>query len=182
MKSSGGLRKTMLRNSMPPHVFPAKIVTQIVPLKAFYNGEEYHQDYADKNPNQSLYSGVRCAEDGSAQSAVSRTLSGVSRALIGVARMFLLLAPPSAGMRHRSGGGAGWDCWIQSKELPTTVLPVSREESKSAGANAQVTGGLMQALEEHPGGLAGVLDHFRKQWDGRPGAGLGKRIAAHGDA
>ena len=32
---------------------------------------------------------------------------------------------------------------------------------QSAGANAQVTGGLMQALEEHPGGLAGVRDHFR---------------------
>ncbi len=33
------------------HVFPSKIVTQVVPLKAFYNGEAYHQDYADKNPN-----------------------------------------------------------------------------------------------------------------------------------
>jgi peptide-methionine (S)-S-oxide reductase len=33
------------------HVFPAKIVTQLVPLKAFYDGESYHQDYADKNPN-----------------------------------------------------------------------------------------------------------------------------------
>jgi len=33
------------------HVFPKKIVTQLVPLKAFYNGEDYHQDYADKNPN-----------------------------------------------------------------------------------------------------------------------------------
>ena len=33
------------------HVFPKRIVTQLVPLKAFYNGEDYHQDYADKNPN-----------------------------------------------------------------------------------------------------------------------------------
>jgi peptide-methionine (S)-S-oxide reductase len=32
-------------------VFPAKIVTQLVPLEAFYDGEAYHQDYADKNPN-----------------------------------------------------------------------------------------------------------------------------------
>jgi peptide-methionine (S)-S-oxide reductase len=32
-------------------VFPKPIVTQVVPLKAFYNGEDYHQDYADKNPN-----------------------------------------------------------------------------------------------------------------------------------
>ena len=31
----------------------------------------------------------------------------------------------------------------------------------SGGANAQVAGGLMQALDEHPGGLAGVLDHFK---------------------
>jgi peptide-methionine (S)-S-oxide reductase len=33
------------------HVFPKPIVTQIVPLKAFYRGEEYHQDYAMKNPH-----------------------------------------------------------------------------------------------------------------------------------
>lgn len=30
-----------------------------------------------------------------------------------------------------------------------------------AGANAQVAGGLMQALDEHPGGLAAVLEHFK---------------------
>jgi peptide-methionine (S)-S-oxide reductase len=33
------------------HVFPRKIVTQVVPLKGFYDGESYHQDYADNNPN-----------------------------------------------------------------------------------------------------------------------------------
>jgi peptide-methionine (S)-S-oxide reductase len=33
------------------HVFDNPIVTQIVPLVAFYRGEEYHQDYAIKNPN-----------------------------------------------------------------------------------------------------------------------------------
>jgi peptide-methionine (S)-S-oxide reductase len=33
------------------HVFAKPIVTQIVPLEAFYRGEEYHQDYAMKNPN-----------------------------------------------------------------------------------------------------------------------------------
>ena len=32
-------------------VFPAKIVTQVVPLKGFYAGEDYHQDYALKNPD-----------------------------------------------------------------------------------------------------------------------------------
>jgi peptide-methionine (S)-S-oxide reductase len=31
--------------------FPRKIVTQLVPLQAFYDGEDYHQDYAEKNPN-----------------------------------------------------------------------------------------------------------------------------------
>jgi len=33
------------------HIFPKPIVTQIVPLEAFYAGEDYHQDYAIKNPN-----------------------------------------------------------------------------------------------------------------------------------
>ncbi len=33
------------------HTFPKPIVTQVVPLKAFYKGEDYHQDYAEKNPN-----------------------------------------------------------------------------------------------------------------------------------
>lgn len=33
------------------HVFPKPIVTQVVPLKGFYDAEDYHQDYALKNPN-----------------------------------------------------------------------------------------------------------------------------------
>jgi peptide-methionine (S)-S-oxide reductase len=33
------------------HAFGKPIVTQVVPLKAFYDGEDYHQDYAEKNPN-----------------------------------------------------------------------------------------------------------------------------------
>jgi peptide-methionine (S)-S-oxide reductase len=33
------------------HVFPRPIVTQLVPLIAFYPGEDYHQDYAMKNPH-----------------------------------------------------------------------------------------------------------------------------------
>jgi len=32
-------------------VFPAKIVTQVVPLKAFYPAEAYHQDYAARHPD-----------------------------------------------------------------------------------------------------------------------------------
>ena len=33
------------------HVFPKKIVTELVPLQAFYDGEDYHQNYAEKNPD-----------------------------------------------------------------------------------------------------------------------------------
>lgn len=32
------------------HVFPKPIVTQVVPLKGFYDAESYHQDYALHNP------------------------------------------------------------------------------------------------------------------------------------
>ena len=32
-------------------VFPRRIVTEVSRLKAFYPGEDYHQDYALKNPN-----------------------------------------------------------------------------------------------------------------------------------
>jgi peptide-methionine (S)-S-oxide reductase len=31
-------------------VFPKRIVTEVTPLKGFYRGEDYHQDYALKNP------------------------------------------------------------------------------------------------------------------------------------
>jgi len=33
------------------HIFPKAIVTEVTPLKGFYRAEEYHQDYALKNPN-----------------------------------------------------------------------------------------------------------------------------------
>ena len=33
------------------HVFPKKIVTLVTSLAAFYDGENYHQDYAEKNPD-----------------------------------------------------------------------------------------------------------------------------------
>lgn len=32
--------------------FPAKIVTQLAPLTAFYDAEDYHQDYATRHPNE----------------------------------------------------------------------------------------------------------------------------------
>ena len=33
------------------HIFPAPIVTQVTPLKGFYDAEGYHQHYADNNPD-----------------------------------------------------------------------------------------------------------------------------------
>ena len=33
-------------------VYPSKIVTQVVPLEAFYAAEDYHQDYLTLNPTQ----------------------------------------------------------------------------------------------------------------------------------
>jgi peptide-methionine (S)-S-oxide reductase len=33
------------------HVFHAPIVTQVVPLQGFYDAEQYHQHYADNNPD-----------------------------------------------------------------------------------------------------------------------------------
>ncbi|MGI4854802.1 MAG: peptide-methionine (S)-S-oxide reductase MsrA [Janthinobacterium lividum] len=33
------------------HVFKSKIVTEVTPLKGFYKGEDYHQDYALHNPD-----------------------------------------------------------------------------------------------------------------------------------
>ena len=32
--------------------FPAKIVTEVAPLQAFHAAEDYHQDYATRNPDQ----------------------------------------------------------------------------------------------------------------------------------
>jgi len=33
------------------HIFHGKIVTEVTPLKGFYDAESYHQDYATNNPN-----------------------------------------------------------------------------------------------------------------------------------
>ena len=33
------------------HIFGSKIVTEVTPLKGFYTAEEYHQHYADHNPD-----------------------------------------------------------------------------------------------------------------------------------
>src|SRR5207253_6430695 len=33
-------------------VFDAPVVTEVVPLDRFYKAEDYHQDYAERNPSQ----------------------------------------------------------------------------------------------------------------------------------
>ena len=36
-------------------IFPRPIVTQVVPLKAFYPAEDYHQNYATLHPGPALH-------------------------------------------------------------------------------------------------------------------------------
>jgi len=40
------------------HVFPSAIVTQVVPLDAFYRAEEYHKHFLDLNPTQPYIAGT----------------------------------------------------------------------------------------------------------------------------
>jgi peptide-methionine (S)-S-oxide reductase len=47
----GKLAKDYIAQLDAAHAFKGKIVTDVTPLKGFYNAEDYHQDYADKNPN-----------------------------------------------------------------------------------------------------------------------------------
>lgn len=47
------LAKSYIAQLDAQKVFPHKIVTEVTPLKAFYRAEDYHQDYAYKNPNDS---------------------------------------------------------------------------------------------------------------------------------
>ncbi|HYL35200.1 MAG TPA: peptide-methionine (S)-S-oxide reductase MsrA [Bryobacteraceae bacterium] len=47
------LAKSYIAQLNAQKVFPNKIVTEVTPLKAFYRAEDYHQDYAYKNPNDS---------------------------------------------------------------------------------------------------------------------------------
>jgi peptide-methionine (S)-S-oxide reductase len=42
----------VVRELEAEHVFDDPIVTEIVPLTAFYPAEEYHREYYRRNPNQ----------------------------------------------------------------------------------------------------------------------------------
>jgi peptide-methionine (S)-S-oxide reductase len=45
------IAKTYIAQLDAAKAFPKKIVTEVVPLQAFYEAEDYHQDYAEKNPD-----------------------------------------------------------------------------------------------------------------------------------
>ena len=45
--------------------------------------------------------------------------------------------------------------------LLDAIEGMAGQQAPSAVTNTSVAGGLMQALEEHPGGLSGVMDSFR---------------------
>ncbi len=47
------LARSYVQQLNAAHLFAKPIVTEIVPLKGFYRGEDYHQDYALHNPNSS---------------------------------------------------------------------------------------------------------------------------------
>ncbi|RMG21591.1 MAG: peptide-methionine (S)-S-oxide reductase [Bacteroidetes bacterium] len=46
------LAEAYIRQLEESGAFPAKIVTEVVPFRAFYPAEDYHQDFEKKNPNQ----------------------------------------------------------------------------------------------------------------------------------
>jgi peptide-methionine (S)-S-oxide reductase len=54
-KSLAESSKTLINKS---HVFPAPVVTQILPLNAFYRAEEYHQLYAIHHPENPYIASV----------------------------------------------------------------------------------------------------------------------------
>lgn len=58
------------------HAFPTQIVTQVVPFKAFYPAEDYHQDYARLNPD-ALYIAIN---DAPKVAALQRELPKLYRA------------------------------------------------------------------------------------------------------
>ena len=52
--------------------FSKPIVTQVVALDAFYQAEDYHQDYLAPSPDARLYRHLRSAESGKSAKAISR--------------------------------------------------------------------------------------------------------------
>jgi peptide-methionine (S)-S-oxide reductase len=49
-EEQGRISRAYIAQLDAAHVFPQPIVTEVVPLKGFYDAESYHQDYALHNP------------------------------------------------------------------------------------------------------------------------------------
>jgi peptide-methionine (S)-S-oxide reductase len=50
------IAETLIRELEDDRVFPAPIVTEVLPAATFYKAEDYHQDYFRQNPRQSYCS------------------------------------------------------------------------------------------------------------------------------
>ncbi len=46
------MREASIQQLNEPHVFSEPIAITLEPIEAFYEAEEYHQDYAARNPDQ----------------------------------------------------------------------------------------------------------------------------------
>ena len=77
MKNSAKSLEAYVKQLDAAHVFDKPIVTQIAPLDAFYRGEEYHQDYAMKNPHNPYIQVCDIPKIAALGRAVSRALPGV---------------------------------------------------------------------------------------------------------
>ena len=44
------IAQNLIKKADESGAFPGKIITQIVKADKFYNAEDYHQDYLEKNP------------------------------------------------------------------------------------------------------------------------------------
>jgi uncharacterized protein YidB (DUF937 family) len=66
-------------------------------------------------------------------------------------------AQASAGEQDRSGIVP-----VEVKMMGILEAIEGASGQQSENTNTKVAGGLMQALDEHPGGLAGVMDQFRQ--------------------
>ena len=60
-------------------VFPGPIVTEVTPLKAFYRAEDYHQDFALKNPDNAYIQICDLPKISALKAAISRAVCGLQR-------------------------------------------------------------------------------------------------------
>ena len=102
------------------HACRNKIVTQVVPLKAFYRAEDYHQDYAAKESQQPLHPGLRPSQDRHPQRTIPRTIPGLQTQIVRLS--FLLSHPKTASSRPKqrtvSSSVAQWRSLLAKSKGP----------------------------------------------------------------